>query len=36
MFDIALTLFKQLCDLIVPFMALYFLFDMIGILFDRR
>ena len=37
MFDITLTFFGQLIDLIVPFFAIYILFDLIGsLLFNRR
>lgn len=37
MFDIALTFLSQLVDLIVPLIALYILFDFVGmLLFGRR
>jgi len=37
MFEIATTFMVQLVELIVPFIALYFLFDMIGsLLFGKR
>lgn len=37
MFDITITFFNQLIDLIVPFFAIYILFDLIGgLLFNRR
>ncbi len=37
MFEIALTFLEQLCGLIVPLIALYVLFDFVGmLLFDKR
>lgn len=37
MFEIALHFMKQLIDLIVPFISLYFTFDVIGsLLFNKR
>lgn len=37
MFDIALTFFNQLVDLIIPCIALYILFDFIGaLLFGKK
>lgn len=37
MFEITLTLLEQLCGLIVPMIALYILFDFVGmLLFDKR
>ncbi len=37
MFEISLKFMSQLCDLIVPFISLYFSFDVIGsLLFNKR
>lgn len=37
MFDVTLTFMKQLCDLIVPLITLYVLFDFLGsLLFGKR
>lgn len=37
MFETALILLEQLCGLIVPLIAIYVLFDLVGaLLFDKR
>lgn len=37
MFEVALTFLEQLCGLIIPMIALYVLFDFVGmLLFDKR
>ena len=37
MFDVSMLFLEQLCTLIVPMIAIYILFDFVGmLLFDKR